>query len=79
MIHLKRELGVALLIGIALGLIAVSIYFLDCASREPIFERIVYWALSAIFIIIAACLVFISIILAAYIMVEDMNRRLLVF
>ena len=79
MIHLIREIGVALLVVIALGLIGASIYVLDYSSRKPFFERIAYWALSALFIIIAACLVFIAIMLGAYIMLEDREREKFLF
>jgi len=74
-IHLIRELGVALLVVIALGLIAASIYALDYSSRKPVFERIAYWALSSLLIIIAACLVFIAIVLGAYMMIKDRERE----
>jgi hypothetical protein len=70
-----REIGLALLVLLALGLIAASVYLLDCSSSKPLWERLPYWALSALFIIAAACLVFISVMYAAYIMLEESDKR----
>jgi uncharacterized protein (DUF983 family) len=69
-----RELGLAVLVLLALGLIAASIYLLDYSSSKPMWERIPYWAASALFIIAAACLVLISVVYAAYIMLEEGDK-----
>jgi len=69
-----RELGLALLVLLALGLIVASIHLLDYSSNKPLWERLPYWALSALFIIIAACLIFISVIYTAYIMLEESDK-----
>jgi hypothetical protein len=69
-----REIGYALLVLLALGLIATSIYLLDYSSSKPIWERLPYWALSAFLIIVAACLIFISIMYVAYIILEEWSK-----
>ena len=69
-----RELGVIVLVLLALGFFAASIYLLDYSSQKPIWERIVYCALSALLIIAAACMVFMAVMLAAYTMLEEWEK-----
>jgi hypothetical protein len=69
-----RELGLVLLVLLVLGLIAASVYLLDYSSRKPIWERLPYWALSALFIVAAACLALISVMYAAYIVLEESDK-----
>jgi formate hydrogenlyase subunit 3/multisubunit Na+/H+ antiporter MnhD subunit len=68
-----RELGVIVLVLLALGFFAASIYALDYSSQKPIWERLPYWAISALLIIVAACMVFMAIMLAAYTMLEKLE------
>jgi formate hydrogenlyase subunit 3/multisubunit Na+/H+ antiporter MnhD subunit len=68
-----RELGVIVLVLLALGFFAASIYALDYSSQKPLWERIVYCALSALLIIAAACMVFMAIMLAACTMLEKLE------
>ena len=69
-----REIGYTLLVLLALGLIATSIYLLDCSSNKPLWERLPYWALSALLIIVAACPIFISVMYTMYVAVEEMDK-----
>ena len=41
---------------------------------KPIWERIVYWAVSALFIIVASCLLLTTIMYVAYIILEKMDK-----
>jgi flagellar biosynthesis protein FlhB len=65
-----RWLCLALLVLLALGLIAASIHLLDYSSSRPLWERLPYWAMSALLAIVAACLVFIIVMYAAYFILE---------
>jgi uncharacterized protein (DUF983 family) len=71
---LLRAIGFALLGLLVLGLIVASIYLIDYSSSRPAWERLLYWALSALLIIIAACPIFISIMYTAYIMLEEWEK-----
>jgi formate hydrogenlyase subunit 3/multisubunit Na+/H+ antiporter MnhD subunit len=68
-----RELGVIVLVLLALGFFAASIYVLDYSSSKPLWERIVYCALSVLLIIAAACMVFMAVMLASYTMLEKLE------
>ena len=68
-----RELGVIVLVLLALGFFAASIYVLDYSSQKPIWERLPYWAISALLIIVAACMVFMAVMLASYTMLEKLE------
>jgi hypothetical protein len=74
MVRAVRWLCLALLVLLALGLIAASIHLLDYSSSRPLWERLQYWALSALLVIVAACLVFISVMYAAYIALEKWDK-----
>jgi uncharacterized protein (DUF983 family) len=65
---------VAVLVLLVLVFIAVSFYFMEVSSSKPIWERIVYWAVSALFIIVASCMLLITIMYTAYIILEKMDK-----
>jgi formate hydrogenlyase subunit 3/multisubunit Na+/H+ antiporter MnhD subunit len=68
-----RGLGFIVLVLLALGFFAASIYLLDYSSQKPIWERLLYWAISALLIMAAACMVFTAVMLAAYTMLEKLE------
>jgi len=69
-----REIGVTVLVLLVLVFIAVSFYFMEVSLGKPIWERIVYWAVSALFIIVASCLLLIIIMYTAYIILEKTDK-----
>jgi uncharacterized protein (DUF983 family) len=69
-----REITVAVLVLLVIAFIAVSFYFMEVSSDKPIWERIVYWAVSALFIIVASCLLLTTIMYVAYIILEKMDK-----
>jgi TRAP-type mannitol/chloroaromatic compound transport system permease small subunit len=66
-----REVGVIVMVLIALGFIAASYYFMELSANKPIWDRLPYWAVSALFIIAAGLLVFIAIMLAAWDLMDN--------
>ena len=73
-IHVLREICAVLLVLLILVFIVASFYFMEISSNKPIWERIVYWAVSAMFIIVASCLLLIAIMYIAYIALEKMDK-----
>jgi uncharacterized protein (DUF983 family) len=69
-----QEIEIAVLVLLVLAFIAVSFYFMEVSSGKPIWERIVCWAVSALFIIVASCLLLVTIMYVAYIILEKMDR-----
>jgi uncharacterized protein (DUF983 family) len=69
-----REITVAVLVLLVIAFIAVSFYFMEVSSDKPIWERTVYWAVSALFIIVASCLLLTTIMYVAYIILEKMDK-----
>jgi uncharacterized protein (DUF983 family) len=69
-----QEIEIAVLVLLVLAFIAVSFYFMEVSSGKPLWERIVYWAVSALFIIVASCLLLVTIMYVAYIILEKMDR-----
>lgn len=66
---------VAVLALLVLAFIAVSFYFMEVSSGKPLWERIVYWAVSALFIIVASCMLLITTMYVAYIILEKIDKR----
>jgi len=75
LIHVLREIMVAVLALLVLAFIAVSFYFMEVSSGKPLWERIVYWAVSALFIIVASCMLLITTMYVAYIILEKIDKR----
>jgi len=69
-----RVIGVAVLVLLVLAFIAVSLYFMEVSSGRRIWERIVYWVVLALFIIVASCLLLTTIMYTAYIILEETDK-----
>jgi len=69
-----QGIGVVVLVLLVLAFIAVSFYLMEASLGKPIYERIVYWAVSALFIIVASCLLLITTMYIAYIILEKMDE-----